>query len=66
MKFTGQVTPKVKLVEYGVEFRRVMRSKLKLGIAEGWMKADGEVIYRASNLRVGLFKDGEADAAVGG
>jgi len=56
----------VKLVEYGVEFRRVMRSKLKLGIAEGWMKADGEVIYRASNLRVGLFKDGEADAAVGG
>jgi 3-hydroxyacyl-[acyl-carrier protein] dehydratase/trans-2-decenoyl-[acyl-carrier protein] isomerase len=23
------------------------------------MKADGEVIYRASNLRVGLFKDEE-------
>ena len=59
MKFTGQVTPKIKLVEYGVEFRRVMRSKLKLGIAEGWMKADGEVIYRASSLRVGLFKDEE-------
>ncbi len=40
-----------------------MRSKLKLGIAEGWMKADGEVIYRASNLRVGLFKDEEPAAA---
>ncbi|TFF19908.1 3-hydroxyacyl-[acyl-carrier-protein] dehydratase FabA [Jiella endophytica] len=57
VKFTGQVTPKVKLVEYGVEFRRVMRSKLKLGIANGWVKADGEVIYRASDLRVGLFTD---------
>ncbi|WP_102959603.1 3-hydroxyacyl-[acyl-carrier-protein] dehydratase FabA [Mangrovicella endophytica] len=57
VKFTGQVTPKVKLVEYGVEFKRVMRSRLKLGIAQGWMKADGEVIYRASDLRVGLFTD---------
>ncbi|WP_185985383.1 3-hydroxyacyl-[acyl-carrier-protein] dehydratase FabA [Aureimonas mangrovi] len=57
VKFTGQVTPDVKLVEYGVEFKRVMRSKLKLGIAQGWMKADGEVIYRASDLRVGLFVD---------
>lgn len=60
VKFTGQVTPDVKLVEYGVEFRRVMRSKLKLGIAEGWMKADGEIIYRASDLRVGLFRDADA------
>ena len=66
VKFTGQVTPKVKLVEYGVEFRRVMRSRLKLGIAEGWMKADGEVIYRASNLRVGLFKDEDGAVPAGG
>lgn len=65
VKFTGQVTPSVTLVEYGVEFRRVMRSRLKLGIAQGWMKADGEVIYRASDLRVGLFAD-EADAAGAG
>ena len=57
VKLTGQVTPDVKLVEYGVEFRRVMRSKLKLGIANGWVKADGQLIYRASDLRVGLFTD---------
>ncbi|MBC8129115.1 MAG: 3-hydroxyacyl-[acyl-carrier-protein] dehydratase FabA [Rhizobiaceae bacterium] len=62
VKFSGQVTPKVKLVEYGVDFRRVMRSRLKLGIAEGWMKADGEIIYKASDLRVGLFKDDDAAA----
>ncbi|RZL52093.1 MAG: beta-hydroxydecanoyl-ACP dehydratase, partial [Variovorax sp.] len=61
--FSGQVTPKVKLVEYGVEFKRVMRSRLKLGIAEGWVKADGVLIYKASDLRVGLFKDEEPAAA---
>lgn len=55
IKFTGMVTPSVKLVEYGIEIKRVMRSKLVLGIADGWLKADGEVIYKAKDLRVGLF-----------
>jgi 3-hydroxyacyl-[acyl-carrier protein] dehydratase/trans-2-decenoyl-[acyl-carrier protein] isomerase len=57
LKFTGMVTPATKLVEYGIDFKRVMRGRLVLGIADGWMKADGEVIYRASDLRVGLFQD---------
>jgi 3-hydroxyacyl-[acyl-carrier protein] dehydratase / trans-2-decenoyl-[acyl-carrier protein] isomerase len=39
-----------------------MRGRLKLGIADGWMKADGETIYRASDLRVGLFQESEASA----
>lgn len=55
VKFTGMVTPETKLVEYGVDFKRVMRGRLKLGIADGWMKADGETIYQARDLRVGLF-----------
>jgi 3-hydroxyacyl-[acyl-carrier protein] dehydratase/trans-2-decenoyl-[acyl-carrier protein] isomerase len=55
IKFTGQVLPSVKKVVYGVDFKRVMRSKLVLGVADGWLEADGEVIYRASDLKVGLF-----------
>jgi 3-hydroxyacyl-[acyl-carrier protein] dehydratase/trans-2-decenoyl-[acyl-carrier protein] isomerase len=55
IKFTGQVLPNVKKVVYGVDFKRVMRSKLTLGVADGWLEADGEVIYRASDLKVGLF-----------
>ena len=55
VKFSGQVTDDVKLVEYGIDLRRVMRSKLALGIADGWVKADGKVIYEAKDLRVGLF-----------
>ena len=57
VKFTGMVTPKTKLVEFGIDFRRVMRGKLVLGIANGWMKADGETIYQAKDLRVGLFQE---------
>ena len=61
VKFSGQVTPSIKKVEYGVDFRRVMRSKLVLGIADGWMKADGETIYTTKDMRVGLFKAEEND-----
>lgn len=56
VKFTGMVTPETKKVEYGVDFKRILRGRLVLGIGDGWLKADGETIYRATDLRVGLFK----------
>jgi 3-hydroxyacyl-[acyl-carrier protein] dehydratase/trans-2-decenoyl-[acyl-carrier protein] isomerase len=56
VKFTGQVLPTVAKVEYGIDFKRVMRSKLVLGIADGWVKADGVEIYTAKDLKVGLFQ----------
>lgn len=56
VKFSGQVLPTMKKVTYGVDIRRIMRSKLSLGIADGWVDADGEIIYRASDLKVGLFR----------
>src|SRR6201991_5184774 len=56
IKFSDQVLPTVKKVVYGVDFKRVMRSKLVLGIADGWLSADGNVIYRANDLKVGLFQ----------
>ena len=62
LKFSGQVLPNIKQVIYGVEIKRVMRSKLVLGVADGWLSADGQVIYRASDLKVGLFKQDEPGA----
>lgn len=56
VKFTGMVTPNVKKVEYVVDLKRVILRKLNLGIADGVMKADGQVIYTATDLRVGLFQ----------
>jgi 3-hydroxyacyl-[acyl-carrier protein] dehydratase / trans-2-decenoyl-[acyl-carrier protein] isomerase len=63
IKFTGQVLPSVARVEYGVDFKRVIRGKLVLGVADGWLKADGETIYQAKDLKVGLFKADAAAAA---
>ena len=57
LKFSGQVVPTVKNVVYGIDIKRVMRSKLVLGIADGWLSADGSIIYRAMDLKVGLFRD---------
>ena len=50
VKFSGQVLPSVKNVVYGIDFKRVMRSKLVLGIADGWLSADGERIYRGARI----------------
>ena len=57
VKFKGMVRPDTKLLEYGIDFKRVMRGRLVLGTADGWLKADGETIYQASDLRVGLSKE---------
>ena len=56
LKFSGMVLPTARLVEYGIEIKRVLRSKLVLGVADGWLKVDGNLIYQAKDLRVGLFQ----------
>lgn len=56
VKFVDQVLPSVKNVVYGIDLKRVFRGKLVLGIADGWLEADGKRIYEAKDLRVGLFQ----------
>jgi 3-hydroxyacyl-[acyl-carrier protein] dehydratase/trans-2-decenoyl-[acyl-carrier protein] isomerase len=55
VKFTGQVLPTAKKVTYTINLKRVIMGKLIMGIADGTVAVDGEVIYNASNLKVGLF-----------
>mgnify|MGYP006273410025 CR=1 FL=1 len=57
VKFTGMVTPRTKLVTYRVDFTRVIDRKLKMGLADGRMYADGEEIYTTEKMKVGLFSD---------
>ena len=63
VKLTGMVLPTVKTVQYVVDMKRLIMRKLKLAIADGVMKADGQVIYQASDLRVGLFEAGAQPSA---
>ena len=57
IKFSGMVTPKTSLVTYVIDFTRVIDRKLKMGIADAKMLADGEEIYVATGLKVGLFTE---------
>ncbi|HLN07422.1 MAG TPA: bifunctional 3-hydroxydecanoyl-ACP dehydratase/trans-2-decenoyl-ACP isomerase, partial [Xanthobacteraceae bacterium] len=65
LKFSGQVLPTMKKVVYGVDVKRVMRSKLVLGIADGWLSADGSVIFRAADLKVALIRQAAVAHATG-
>jgi 3-hydroxyacyl-[acyl-carrier protein] dehydratase / trans-2-decenoyl-[acyl-carrier protein] isomerase len=62
VKLTGMVMPTTGTVQYVVDLKRVILRRLKLAIADGIMKADGQVVYTASDLRVGLFEAGEQPA----
>jgi 3-hydroxyacyl-[acyl-carrier protein] dehydratase/trans-2-decenoyl-[acyl-carrier protein] isomerase len=59
VKFTGQVTPKVKKITYLIDMKRLIDRRLVMGIGDGVMEADGKVIYTAQELRVGLFQPHE-------
>ncbi len=56
VRLTGQVLPTAKKIVYHLNLKRVMRSRLVLGIADGSMSVDGQTVYEAKDLRVGLFK----------
>jgi 3-hydroxyacyl-[acyl-carrier protein] dehydratase/trans-2-decenoyl-[acyl-carrier protein] isomerase len=56
VKFQGEVTPDVKLVTYKIQMKRVINRRLVMGIGDGVLEADGNPIYMASDLRVGLYQ----------
>ena len=55
VKLAGQVLPTAGKVIYHLNLKRVIMRKLVLGIADGIMKVDGETVYEAKDLKVGLF-----------
>ena len=65
VRFSGLVLPTVKKVVYGIDIKRIMRSKLVLAIADGWLSADGSIVSRAFDLKVGvrLIRDAAAPGA---
>ncbi len=56
VRFSGQVLPTVKTVSYRIDLKRVVNRSLVMGIADGEMRADGEVFYTTKDLQVGLVR----------
>lgn len=59
VKFTGQVLREARLVRYVIDVSRVIRSRLKMVVADGRTFVDDRLIYTARDLRVGLFRTTE-------
>ncbi len=55
VKFSGQILPNAKLVQFHLHIKRMITRKLILAIADGTVSVDGRQIYEAQDLRVGLF-----------
>ena len=57
VKFTGEVLKNIKKATYEIDMKRIIIKKgTTVGLANGILKADGNKIYSAENLKVGLFK----------
>lgn len=57
VKFTGEVLKNVKMTTYEIDMKKILvKEGTTVGLANGILKADGNKIYSAENLKVGLFK----------
>lgn len=57
VKFTGEVLKNVKMATYEINMKRILKKEgTVVGLANGILSADDKIIYKAENLKVGLFK----------
>ena len=55
VKLTGMVRPDRKLLTYKVDFTKAVQTRrLTMGVADGIVEADGEVIYQVKDMKVAL------------
>jgi 3-hydroxyacyl-[acyl-carrier protein] dehydratase / trans-2-decenoyl-[acyl-carrier protein] isomerase len=54
VKLTGMVKPDRRMLTYHVDFSRVIDRRLKVGVADGRVEADGEEIYVVKDMKVAL------------
>ena len=55
VKFIGQILPENKCAQFRLDMKRVIMRRLVMGIADGKVLCDGEVVFEANDIRVGLF-----------
>jgi 3-hydroxyacyl-[acyl-carrier protein] dehydratase/trans-2-decenoyl-[acyl-carrier protein] isomerase len=59
VKFSAMVTPAIKKLEYVINLKRVVNRRLVVGVADGVIKADGEIAFTISDMKVGLATEGQ-------
>ena len=55
VKLTGMVRPDRKMLTYKIDFTKAIQTRrLTMGVADGIVEADGEVIYQVKDMKVAL------------
>jgi 3-hydroxyacyl-[acyl-carrier protein] dehydratase/trans-2-decenoyl-[acyl-carrier protein] isomerase len=62
LKLTGEVLPTVKKLQFHVHIRKLMKRNCSVALADGEVRADGELIYTAKNIKVGIFPSADEQA----
>ena len=58
VKLTGMVRPDRKMLTYKVDFTKAIQTRrLTMGVANGIVEADGEVIYQVTDMKVALSEN---------
>ena len=55
VKFRGQIYPDTLSIQYRLDIKRVLSKPMPMAIADGVVIKDGEMIYSAEGLKVGLI-----------
>ena len=56
VKFSGQIYPDAGSIHYQLHIKRVFTKPMPIGIADGMVIHNGDTIYQANDLKVGLIK----------
>lgn len=57
VKFSGQIYPDAGSIQYQLHIKRIFKRPLALAVADGVVIHNGQIIYEASDLRVGLINE---------
>jgi len=54
VKFSGQIYPDAGSIQYRLDIKRVFSKPMAMGVADGMVIHNGDIIYQANDLKVGL------------
>ena len=55
VKFSGQIYPDAGSIQYKLHIKRIFKKPIPMGIADGVVIHNGNIIYEATDLKVGLI-----------
>jgi 3-hydroxyacyl-[acyl-carrier protein] dehydratase/trans-2-decenoyl-[acyl-carrier protein] isomerase len=56
VKFSGQIYPDAGFIQYELHIKRIFKTPMPIGIADGVVIHKDRVLYEANDLKVGLIK----------